>query len=88
MSVVHMRDTAGLAVALCEEPRPFEFSSNWDLVTCRYCLAYVCSRCNYDTHYCPGCGANLSHGVETCEDCIARINHESGTGENGATHHD
>lgn len=28
-----------------------------------------CSRCNYDTHRCPGCGEPLPHGTEVCAGC-------------------
>ncbi len=25
-------------------------------------LFQICDRCNYDRHYCPGCGGSLDHG--------------------------
>jgi hypothetical protein len=28
-----------------------------------------CDHCNYDRHSCPGCGADLKHGIEMCADC-------------------
>lgn len=73
MPLVHMRDTAGFDVSLCgcsHLLNPEAIVSDWESVTCRYCLAYVCERCNYDTHTCLGCGANLSHSVEVCKECL------------------
>ena len=29
-----------------------------------------CPQCNYDRHICPGCGANLAHGVGVCAVCV------------------
>ena len=33
----------------------------------------ICDRCNYDAHLCPGCGTDLSHGVNVCDDCRAAL---------------
>jgi hypothetical protein len=30
---------------------------------------WCCQLCNYDTHWCGGCGTILNHGEHTCEDC-------------------
>jgi hypothetical protein len=31
----------------------------------------ACSRCDTDTHVCPGCGANVPHGTVACAACNA-----------------
>lgn len=32
-----------------------------------------CSKCNYDQHYCPGCGTVGSHDNDVCADCEAEL---------------
>jgi hypothetical protein len=33
-------------------------------------LYETCDRCNYDRHNCPGCGENLPHGTEVCDESM------------------
>lgn len=32
---------------------------------CEWC----CNRCNFDTHFCPGCGTVTGHQDEACDHC-------------------
>jgi hypothetical protein len=34
---------------------------------CEWC----CERCNYDTHFCPGCGTVVGHLDIACDECRA-----------------
>lgn len=36
---------------------------------CMWC----CPRCNYDRHYCPGCGAVSDHHDTPCDECLGQI---------------
>lgn len=36
---------------------------------CMWC----CSRCNYDRHWCPGCGAVSDHHNTPCDECLGQI---------------
>ena len=37
---------------------------------CMWC----CETCNYDRHYCPGCGTVADHKNTACPDCVVTYN--------------
>ncbi|MFD8226918.1 hypothetical protein ACFV16_22405 [Streptomyces massasporeus] len=47
-----------------------------------------CPKCDTDDHRCPGCGADVPHGVVACNDCSARVDAEKAEQQAKCTHPD
>lgn len=50
-------------------PLTHVFSLPGSLGATTQALIYACNECNTDTHRCPGCGEQIEHGDNACQDC-------------------